>query len=173
MIEPSPTGDLSRCHAESFPPKCESNIEELRLSGTEDHLLFMSSTYCTGCQAVCLMAAKGKHLQTGQNKSSRLPVLDQCLPTFDNSKLKALARSTCTFNVPSMFFMTRTPAWSTPTATVTFTRGAVRKSHLCPMQFVCGRYWTQPFRRKNVFLGSLKKRGDDLCHQKSDSGIWL
>lgn len=103
MIEPSPTGDLSRCHAESFPPKCESNIEELGLSGTEDHLLFIRSTYCTGCQAVCLMAAKGKHLQTSQNKSSRLPVLD-------NSKLKALARSTCTFNVPSMFFMTRTPA---------------------------------------------------------------
>lgn len=72
MIEHVPTGDCSRCRADSFPPKCESNIEEPGLSGTRDHLLFISSTYCTVCQAVCLMAellqVRGKQACSKQAK---------------------------------------------------------------------------------------------------------
>lgn len=71
MVEPVPTGDLSRHQTDSFPRKCEFNIRGFGLSGTEDRMLFICFTYCAGCQAVCLMA--GFSQVRGQQTSSNQP----------------------------------------------------------------------------------------------------
>lgn len=60
---------LSLCPLEtdSFPPMCESNIQELGLALKTTCYLY-SSTYCTGCQAVCLMAGQPNMFQPARVK---------------------------------------------------------------------------------------------------------
>lgn len=70
IAEPVPAGHLLRHRADSFPPKCECNIQELGL------LLFIYSIYCRGLPS-CLPYGScfhkreaNKHLPTNHSESS-------------------------------------------------------------------------------------------------------
>lgn len=63
---------LSLCPLEtdSFPPMCESNIQELGLSGTEDHLLFIFIDLLYRLPSCLPYGWATKHASTSQSKRS-------------------------------------------------------------------------------------------------------